>query len=291
MPSPDTPDTPTGANQALQIFNFDGAHIRVVMVAGEPWWVASDLAAALGYSHGPSAMRMLRPDQKAVRSVYTLGGAQQATVVSESGLYRLVMRSKRPDAERFQDWVTGDVLPSIRKTGRYQVEPTAPAIPQTLSEALRLAADALDRASALALEAAASRASEAQALARVEVLEVEVSAAPLVIGSYSLRQAAAILNGVDGVTTGQNRLAALLRTYKMVDGSGQPYARHASHLVQRPRAYLHPRTSERTLGRPQTRVTARGLNYLIRKMGGKPIPVEDLPEPDDPPARGQLRLL
>jgi anti-repressor protein len=284
VPSQDTPDAPAGANQALQIFNFDGGDVRVVLVDGQPWWVASDVAGVLAVGRAHDAVRRLDDDEKGTVTIRTPGGPQNLATVSESGLYAMILTSRKPEAKRFKRWVTGEVLPALRKTGRYQVETSDLAIPQTLSEALRLAADALD-------QAAASRASEAKALARVEVLEVEVAAAPLVIGSYSLRQSASILNEVEGVSTGQNRLAALLRTFGMVDDSGQPYARHASHLVQRPRTYLHKRTNEARLGKPQTRVTARGLNYLIRRMGGKPIAIDSLPEPDDPPARGQLRLL
>lgn len=106
--------------QALErTFSFDSQAVRVCMIDGEPWWVASDVASILGYRDGYSAARMLPEDEKGTHSVSTLGGPQFVTIVSESGLYRLIMRSERGEAEAFRRWVFGEVLPSIRKTGSY----------------------------------------------------------------------------------------------------------------------------------------------------------------------------
>lgn len=96
--------------------------IRVVVLDGSPWFVAADVCRALGMDTARGSgqwTRGLSDDEKGLTSVHTPGGLQNVTIVSESGLYRLLMRSDKPNARPFQDWVTRDVLPSIRRTGSY----------------------------------------------------------------------------------------------------------------------------------------------------------------------------
>lgn len=110
---------------ALTPFAYNDHPVRVVQLDGEPWFVATDVCVVLGYAHTASALRTLRDSEKGVRRMHTLGGEQDITILSEAGLYRLIMRSNRDEAGVFQDWVTQEVLPAIRKTGRYAVaEPT-----------------------------------------------------------------------------------------------------------------------------------------------------------------------
>lgn len=97
-------------------------------------------------------------------------------------------------------------------------------------------------------------------------------------GDFSLRDAAHVLNRDPGIATGQNRLLATLRELGMVDRNGVPYAKHAAHLTERPTSYKHPHTGEPTLGKPQVRITVRGLRYLHQRMGGvAPLRFEQLP--------------
>ena len=108
-----------GTSAQITPFNFGTHAMRVVMRDGEPWFVASDVADALGYRDAANAGRILADHQKGTHSMSTPGGEQRVTIINESGLYRLVLRSRKPEAEKFSDWVTGEVLPSIRKTGSY----------------------------------------------------------------------------------------------------------------------------------------------------------------------------
>ncbi len=105
----------------LKIFeNPAFGKVRVVEQGGEPWFVGKDVAAALGYSQTTKAVREhVKDSHKGVSEIDTPGGKQQLTVIDEAGLYSLVMRSKLPQAEEFQEWVTAEVLPAIRKTGGY----------------------------------------------------------------------------------------------------------------------------------------------------------------------------
>jgi prophage antirepressor-like protein len=107
---------------ALQIFTAPtGVLIRVVMIAGDPWFVAADICRALGLGNVSMAVRILDEDEKGLNPIETPGGIQSATVVNESGLYALMLRSDKAEARPFRRWVTGEVLPSIRNTGSYTI--------------------------------------------------------------------------------------------------------------------------------------------------------------------------
>lgn len=107
----------------LAIFeNPEFGHIRGLKIEGEPWFVGKDVAAALGYSDTAQAIRKHIDDEdKGVVESTTPGGKQNITIINESGLYSLMLKSKLPGAKKFKRWVTSEVLPSIRKTGAYSV--------------------------------------------------------------------------------------------------------------------------------------------------------------------------
>lgn len=108
------------ALNAITPFNFNGSDVRVIMRSGNPWFVATDVCTALDYVNTSKAVAdHLDDDEKGVTTGYTLGGNQKLTIISESGLYALVMRSRKPEARKFAKWVTAEVLPAIRKTGSY----------------------------------------------------------------------------------------------------------------------------------------------------------------------------
>ena len=100
-------------------FSFKGIKLRAVTVDGEPWFVAADIASCLGLTQVSNSVLHLRDEEKGTKSIRTPGGRQNLVIISESGLYRLVMRSRKPVAREFQDWVVRDVLPAIRKDGGY----------------------------------------------------------------------------------------------------------------------------------------------------------------------------
>lgn len=106
----------------LQVFDFEQKSVRVVMKGSEPWWVAKDVADILEFQDAANAIRLLDEDEKGTQKVSTPGGEQEMSVINESGLYTLIMRSNKPEAKRFRKWVTSEVLPTIRKTGRYSVK-------------------------------------------------------------------------------------------------------------------------------------------------------------------------
>jgi prophage antirepressor-like protein len=119
---------------ALVNFTFETEMVRVVMQDDEPWWVAGDVSAVLGYSEAAAMTRSLDDDEKGLQIVQTLGGQQEMTIISESGLFAAILKSRRPEAKRFRRWVTGEVLPSLRKTGRYDMLSDVPKLPSPAIE-------------------------------------------------------------------------------------------------------------------------------------------------------------
>ena len=115
---------------ALSVFSFQESHpVRVVMVDGNPWFVAKDVCDALRLVNSRKALMSLDEDEKGVTLSYTPGGEQKLNIISESGLYTLILRCRDAvkqgtTAWRFRKWVTNEVLPAIRKSGEYAyVEP------------------------------------------------------------------------------------------------------------------------------------------------------------------------
>lgn len=104
----------------LSTFNFTPSlSLRAVTIEGQPWFVAKDVCAVLAITNVSMALRHLEPQEKGLSSIDTPGGAQKTSVISESGLYALIMRSRKPEAQTFRKWVTSVVLPAIRKDGGY----------------------------------------------------------------------------------------------------------------------------------------------------------------------------
>lgn len=110
----------------LNIFSFNQRQVRVVQVQGEPWFVAADVAQALEYRMASDMTRILDSDERGTRNVRTPSGIQEMSIISEPGLYSAIFRSRSSEAKRFKRWVTHEVLPAIRKTGRYE-QPQPPA--------------------------------------------------------------------------------------------------------------------------------------------------------------------
>lgn len=115
----------------LQIFNYNGNEVRTIQKDGEPWWVLKDVCGVLGLKNPTMIAERLEDDEV---TKFNLGGLSGETnIINESGLYNVILRSDKPEAKPFRKWVTSEVLPSIRKTGGYQV-------PKTTGEQIQLLA-------------------------------------------------------------------------------------------------------------------------------------------------------
>ncbi|HYF75268.1 MAG TPA: Bro-N domain-containing protein [Candidatus Nitrosocosmicus sp.] len=120
-------------------FSYQNKQVRTVVNNGEPWFVAKDVCEILEIEKYRDAASRLSESQRGSVIVDTLGGPQEMTAINEAGLYKLIFTSRKPEAEKFTDWVASEVIPSIRKTGQYIAKPASPL------EALRYTVEALEQ--------------------------------------------------------------------------------------------------------------------------------------------------
>ncbi|MEH3142475.1 MAG: BRO family protein [Mycobacterium kyogaense] len=257
---------------AVELFTYDDhtgsfpAEVRVVINAsdGEPRFVAADLCALLDVGRTHDAVRGLDADEKGAETIRTPGGDQEMTVVTEAGMYALILRSRKPEAKAVRRWITHDVLPAIRRTGSYSTVPM-PAVPQTFAEALRLAADEHERAE---LAEARNRELEPKAEVADRLLNAE--------GDLSVRDAAQALTRA-GVKVGQTRLFTMLETrygwISRAPGDGRYRVKQAAiesgWMSVIPQSHYHPKTGVLVLDPPQPRVTPKGLQRILVDHGGE----------------------
>lgn len=128
-----------------EIFHGIFGDVRVVRdTYGEPFFVAKDVCDILGIDDVRQAVERLDNDEKLSGIIYHSGQNRTMWLINESGLYSLIIRSNKPEARAFRKWVTSEVIPSIRKTGKFSINKNTSdgfSLPSTFSEALRLAAD------------------------------------------------------------------------------------------------------------------------------------------------------
>lgn len=239
---------------ALAPFDFYGARVRVVVVENDPWFVGKDVAEVLGYSNPQKAVRdhCKAPSAVGVNDSFTLD--PQTIIIPERDVYRLVMRSKLPSAERFEEWVVGEVLPTVRRTGGYG----APvAVPQNLPEALRLAADLAEQNNRLQL-VVTEQAPKVEALDRIATAR----------GAMCLTDAAKHL----GVK--RKWLIEWMRANRWIyrrPGCARWVAyepREASGLLEHKVSVIGLDDAGEQRLASQVKVTAKGLALLAQKIGG-----------------------
>lgn len=245
----------------LAVFSYSGFQVRTVDRDGEPWFVAADVCVVLGISNPTQAVSYLDEDEvdQVESTLISSEGGPARRIINEPGLYSLILRSRKPEAKAFKRWVTHEVLPAIRKTGRYEA---APAIPQTYAEALQLAADQARQieAQAAALAEAAPAADAWNHLATAS-------------GDYAVADAAKILSRHPDIKIGRDRLFTVLAREgwiyrRQLDQRWAVYQRavESGWLTEMPSSHYHPRTGELVLDPPQVRVMTKGLAELQKRL-------------------------
>lgn len=223
------------------VFEYGRNKVRVVIKDGEPWFVARDVCECLGLLDVSMSVARLDEDEKGTSIICTLGGNQEMIVVSESGLYSLIMTSRKPEAKQFKKWVTSEVLPQIRKTGMYV---GSYKIPQTYPEALRLAADLAEQNQKL--------------LPKAEQYDRFLSGE-----NYQDMNTVAKSLG-----TGRNRLFKFLRDHKILLANNTPYQQYidAGYFVVKEKPI---QMGAQVINKVQTYVTAKGVGWLAKLLEGK----------------------
>jgi anti-repressor protein len=257
----------------LQIFNYEGAQVRTVQHGGEPWWVLKDVCDVLGIVNPSQTAQRLDDDERALfdigRSSAT-GGGGETNIVSESGLYNVIIRSDKPEARKFKRWVTREVLPSIRKHGAYMTPDALeaaigdPTFAIGLLTALKKEQDAKER---LQIEADAMRPKALFADA------VAASDSTILVGEL-----AKILKG-NGIDIGQNRLFQRLRDEGfLIRRKGMDFNMPSQRSMElglfkiKENSIVHADGHVTVTKTPK--VTAKGQQYFINNFLGKSAPAE-----------------
>lgn len=241
---------------AVQVFNFEGsAKLRTVTIGSTVWFVAKDICDALGLSNPSVTLGSLDSDE---RSKLFLGRQGEANVISESGLYALVIRSNKPNARRFRKWITSEVLPSIRRTGKYEVA----AEPEEESLIVAKAFSIIHR-----------QLTESKAL--IEKLEEQIEEdAPSVKfakdllatqNGMSIGEAAKLIREATGIELGQNRFYCYLLDRGYLHKGGSQRGLPVQRCIETGILSIGIRV-DGTLRRDVTQVTAKGLQYFIRRF-------------------------
>lgn len=190
----------------LSILNFKGAAVRVVVVGGDPWWIAKDVCEVLGLKEPHRSVASLDDDDRHTVTAADSAGREQAmSAINESGLYSLILRSRRPEAKAFKKWITAEVLPRIRATGSYIAPGAAPTLADQLAPVMQMLAANLQ---ALTGEAQFTKrvASEAAEMAAEAKRDVSKAAARLdamqaVLDDRDKDQIQALRHAVDSIKT------------------------------------------------------------------------------------------
>jgi anti-repressor protein len=243
----------------LQIFNnAEFGEIRTVEIDGEPYFVGKDVAEALGYSDTNKAIAMhVDEEDKLNDKTASSLGQRGGWLINESGLYALVLSSKLPSAKKFKRWVTSEVLPTIRKTGGYQM-------PQTYSEALRALADKAEEAERLGIE----NKQLTKDNKRMKPKEIFTDAVMASKQSILVGQLAKILrqNGIEDI--GQNKLFDYLRwAGYLIKQRGQNWNMPTQKSIDRGlfeiRESVHTNADGTTVVRHTPVVTPKGQMFFI----------------------------
>lgn len=251
----------------LMNLDFEGTPVRVITAGdGTPRWALADVCAACGIGNSRDVAARLDDRQKGVVTIDTLGGPQKINVVNEDGLYDVILDSRKPAARRFRKWVTGEVLPSIRKHGAYMT-------PDTIREALADPDTLIMLATRLKEETEEKRAAQE----RVRVLEPKARAyedfceAPDLL---TVRDAAAQLTTA-GLPIRECELRAWMLDHEWIyrhNGAYRPYASHSTaghlRLVPPKRSGRH-RDGTPFPFDPTCKITRRGLTLLYQRIGAE----------------------
>lgn len=257
-------------NNEIQQFDFKGASLRTLTdEAGEPWFVLKDCMSILDLGNPTETVKMFDEDEFSTAEVIdSIGRRQQAYIISEPGLYRLVMRSRKPEAKEFQRWVTHEVLPAIRKTGGYIPTTDADDDMTILAKAVMIGQRTME----------AQKRKIAEQQTRIVELEPKARFADAVAasdGTCLVGELAKMLRQ-NGMDIGQNRLFRLLQADGYLGKSGSnrnvPTQRAMDLGLFRIKETTVTHADGHTTVSRTPKVTGKGQRYFIDRYWGRTQP-------------------
>lgn len=250
----------------MQVFTYEGQEVRTVQKGAETWWVLKDVCDVLSLTTPARVAERLEEDEVSLTHIIdAIGRKQETTIVSESGLYNVILRSDKPEARKFKRWVTHEVLPSIRRHGAY-------VAPAKLKEIMNDPDAWIKVLTALKEERAARERLQLEA-ARNEPKVVFADAVTVSDGAILIGELAKILKG-NGVNIGQNRLFERLRQDGyLIKRKGTDYNAPTQRAMElglfkvKETAITHS-DGHVTISKT-TKVTGKGQQYFINLFLGK----------------------
>lgn len=258
-------------NNEIQQFDFKGASLRTLTdEAGEPWFVAKDVCDILELGNTTNALRALDEDEKTnfTNCNVAQNGGRAPLIISEPGLYKLIMRSRKPEAKEFQRWVTHEVLPQIRKTGGYIPTTDADDDMTILAKAVMIGQRTME----------AQKRKIAEQQTRIVELEPKARFADAVAasdGTCLVGELAKMLRQ-NGMDIGQNRLFRLLQADGYLGKSGSnrnvPTQRAMDLGLFRIKETTVTHADGHTTVSRTPKVTGKGQRYFIDRYWGRAQP-------------------
>jgi anti-repressor protein len=228
----------------ISIFDFEKQPVRTVIIDSEIWFVASDVTRILGYVNGKQA---IIEHCKGVYKKYPLktsGGMQDLSIIDESGLYKLVLASKKPNAIKFKEWVTEKILPSIRKTGSYSVTPK-----KELS---------IEEMTLLVIQNMQSKIADQQK--QLEEQKPKVEFAEKIVNT---KNGVSIGDFAKAIGMGQNKLFDWLRKNKYLMSNNIPYQQYIDNGYFKVIEWVLEKKNEAKF---KTLITGKGQEYISSKI-------------------------
>ena len=233
----------------LQIFNnAEFGQIRTVTKDNEPWFVASDIAKALGYRMASDLVRRIDDDDKGTHIMSTQGGEQAMLIINESGFYSSILNSKLESAKRFKHWVTSEVLPSIRKSGGYIAGQEQMSDTELMAKALLVAQKQIEERNK-----------------QIELMKPKAEFFDAVTDSktaFSMNEVAKIL---DFKGIGRNKLFEFLRAQGILDRYNVPYQKYVDYGWFRVIEQKYVKDGEPVVT-TKTLVYQKGVDVIRRKL-------------------------
>lgn len=239
------------SNEIKVFSNEEFGKVRVLNIDNEPWFVGRDVAEVLGYSNTRDAIsKHVDEEDKGVAKCDTPSGAQQMTIINESGMYSLILSSKLPNAKKFKRWVTSEVLPAIRKTGSYNLPDF-----NNPAEAARAWAKEYEE--------------KQKALAQVTEMKPKAEFYDDVTGSTDTIDIGSVAKVLNIPNMGRNKLFSFLRENKILNKRNEPYQEYVDkgYFRQIETSWEHNGTTHINL---KTVVFQKGVDYirqLVLKKG------------------------
>ncbi|MCI1637792.1 MAG: phage antirepressor KilAC domain-containing protein [Bifidobacterium crudilactis] len=250
---------------SVQPFDFEGTSVRTITFeTGQTWWVLSDVAKSLAVQNTTDLAKRLDEDE---RSRFNLGRQGEAWIINESGLYNVILRSDKPEARRFRKWVTGEVLPQIRRTGGYIPVAEADDEKTILARAVLIGQRTMEEQKLII----------ASQQRRIEVDAPKVKALDDLTATehlYTLTEAAQLLNN-GGKPFGLKRFTNWLREHRWLrreNGGNIPFQDKVDAGLLTTKAYrarFNPENGDYKTFAPKPLVTAKGIAKLHSLIYGE----------------------